>query len=164
MRKVVVASACLVGFRCRYDGTGSSIPAIVKAFSKGFVIPLCPEQLGGLPTPRTPAMLKGGDGRKVVEGSGRVLTIAQPPVDVTAHFLKGAYETLRALSTLKGVVAGCVFKEKSPSCGVRLVYDFDSGATVEGSGVTTALLLDEGFKIISSEDGEEVEKLLREVK
>ncbi len=163
-RKVLVVSACLVGFNCKYNGGSNSCSLLEEAFSRGLVIPLCPEQLGGLPTPRPPAKITEGDGFTVLRGSAKVLTVDGSNLDVTENFLKGAYETLTAARKLGNRVLACILKEKSPSCGVRMIYNFKNDSLKEGMGVTAALLKSKGFKILSSEDKEEIEKLVKELK
>jgi uncharacterized protein YbbK (DUF523 family) len=162
MDRLILVSACLVGFNCKYNGGNNRCDLIVEAFRRGFVIPVCPEQLGGLSTPRPPAKIRGGDGRDVLSGRGKVLTVDGSLKDVTENFLKGAYETLRAAELLQDRIVACILKEKSPSCGVKKIYEFETDDLKEGMGVTTALLKEKGFKIISSEDIEEIKNLLKE--
>lgn len=120
-----LVSACLVGLTTRYDGRVMQYPACVEALKKGVWIPFCPEQLGGLPTPRTAADLVGGDGREVLAGRARVLT--REGKDVTANFVAGARQVL-AIARSQPVTA-VFLKSGSPSCGL------DSPR-----GVTAALL------------------------
>lgn len=111
-------------------------------------MPVCPEQLGGLGTPREPAEIVGGDGHDVIDGTARVM--ARDGTDVTERFVRGAGEAL-ALARL--VQAECiVLKEGSPSCGVHRIYDGSfTGRAIAGCGVTAALLSREGFAIVSDE-------------
>jgi len=162
MKKIIV-SACLVGFNCKYNGRNNRNSTLVEAFKKGVVIPLCPEQLGGLPTPRPPAKITNGDGFDVLKGKARVKTVDGSDVDVTENFLKGAYETLYAAEILKDSCAGCILKERSPSCAVTQIYRFESNEVKNGLGVTAALLREKGFKILSSDDEEGIKKLLKEI-
>ena len=164
-RKVLLVSACLVGFNCKYNGGNNSCPLLEEAFSRGLIIPVCPEQLGGLPTPRPPAKITQGDGFTVLEGRAKVLTVDGETLDFTRNFLRGAYETLKAAQKLgKERVVACVMKEKSPSCGVKKIYNFADDTLKEGMGVAAALLKSKGFKILSSEDKEEIEKVLKELR
>jgi len=164
-RKVLIASACLVGFNCKYNGGSNPCPPLEEAFSKGLVIPLCPEQLGGLPTPRPPAKITQGDGFDVLKGRARVLTVDGSSLDVTENFLRGAAESLKAAQRLgRERVVACVMKEKSPSCGVKRIYAFKDDSLKEGMGVASALLKSKGFKILSSEEIEEIEKVLKELR
>jgi uncharacterized protein YbbK (DUF523 family) len=162
MKKLIV-SACLVGFNCKYNGKNNRCESIVEAFRRGLVVPLCPEQLGGLPTPRPPAKITEGDGFTVLDGKSRVKTVDGSNRDVTISFLRGAYETLYAAELLGENCIACVLKERSPSCGVREIYEYESDNLKEGMGVTSALLRRKGFKIVSSEDKGEIEKLLKEL-
>ena len=134
-RKLV--SACLAGVNCRHDGGTCSRPAVVELVRTGRAVPVCPEQLGGLPTPRPPARLSG-DGRAVLAGEARV-TDAQGE-DVTISFLRGAGE-VAALARLLGA-REAILKRGSPSC------DPGSG----GMGVTAALLAREGLVLRHEDD------------
>ena len=90
---MVAASACLLGYRCRYDGRTSPSAALIERASKEAILPICPEELGGLPTPRSPSYLHGGDGFDVLDGRAKVLN--RDGHDVTGIFLKGAVAALR---------------------------------------------------------------------
>lgn len=121
----------------------------MRLAAAGELIPICPEQLGGLPTPRPPAEIVGGDGHAVLEGRARVLT--QRGQDVTENYLRGAREVLRLASTVQAELV--ILKERSPSCGVHWIYDGTfTGRTVPGCGVTTALFQREGFAVVSDEE------------
>lgn len=134
-------SACLLGMRCRYDGGNSLCSDLVKFVASAYFIPFCPEQSGGLPTPRLPANIMGGDGHDVISGKARLINSAGE--DVTASFSKGAEHALR-LCRLAGV-SMVIMKDKSPSCGLSTPYcDKPSGF---GMGVTAALLDLNGIKI-----------------
>ena len=156
----ILVSACLLGINCKYNGGNNKKEILVEAFKKGVLIPVCPEQLGGLPTPRQPAKIKGKDGREVIEGKGKVLTVTPPFKDVTENFLRGARETLKIALMLEA--SACILKEKSPSCGVLKIYDFYSDNLKAGMGVTTALLKLNGFEVVSSDEEEKIKKLLSE--
>ncbi len=161
--KRVIVSACLLGINCKYNGGNNRDPLVVELFKRGVAVPLCPEQLGGLPTPRPPAKIAGGDGLAVIQGKARVRTVDGSDLDVTENFLKGAYETLFVAELLSDSCIACVLKEKSPSCGVKRIYRFESDDLKEGMGVTAALLHSKGFKILSSDERGEIEKLLEEI-
>ena len=163
MGKLVIVSACLAGIDCKYNGGNNRCEEVVKLLKAGKAVPLCPEQLGGLPTPRPPAKITEGDGRTVLSGKSRVVTVDGTSLDVTDNFLKGAKEALKVASLLKGKIAACILKEKSPSCGVRKIYRYEVDELKEGMGVTAALLNSKGFKIVSSENKDEIEKLLKEI-
>ncbi len=146
---MILVSACLAGLHTKYDGGSNPVPAIVELVRSGRAIPVCPEQLGGLATPRPPAEMVGGDGHQVWSGLARVLTGRGD--DVTTAFRRGAQEVL-ALARLTGCT-GAVLKEGSPSCGVNRVYNGTfSGVCVSGSGVTTVLLQRNGFTVRSERE------------
>ena len=141
---MLLISACLLGCACRYDGKSKPHPLAVELARRGLAVPVCPEQLGGLPTPRKPSERQGG---RVVMADGR---------DVTAEYRRGAEEALH-LARLYGCTAA-VLKEKSPSCGCGRVYDGTfSGTLTDGDGVTAELLEENGIKVYGES---ELEKLL----
>lgn len=136
-----MVSGCLVGLHCRYDGRSISRPSVLKNAGSEQYIVVCPEQLGGLSTPREMSQIVGGDGEDVLLGKAKVIT--EKGWDVTKHFLKGAEETL-ILAQLCNIKKA-IFKDKSPSCGVKKIY---RGTQLgEGCGVTTALLIREGITV-----------------
>lgn len=143
---MILVSACLVGMRCRYDGRGSADPVGVELVRKGLAIPACPEQLGGLTTPRRPAEICGGDGADVL--AGRASVMDNGGGDVSRAFLQGAFETLRLCRRCR--IESAVLKGRSPSCGCGRIYDGTfSGVLREGNGVTAALLLQHGIEVSS---------------
>ena len=109
MKEAILISACLLGVRCRYDGGSKPQEPILRLMEKYTLIPVCPEQLGGLPTPRLPSERIGA---QVVMKDG---------TDVTAAYRRGAEEALR-LARLFGC-RRAVLKERSPSCGSGTIYD-----------------------------------------
>lgn len=139
----MLVSACLLGVRCRYDGTEKACPDLLELFGRLWLVPVCPEQLGGLPTPRPSAVLREGDGRDVLQGRGRVVN--EPGDDVTGAFVRGAHEALRLARLC--LVRLVVLKDLSPSCGLRTPYCDRAGG---GMGVTAALLAAEGFQIVEA--------------
>jgi len=137
---VKLVSACLIGINCRYDGKSALNKKCLKFFKKGELIPVCPEQLGGLPTPRKPAE---------IQKSGKVLT--KNGKDVTKNLIKGAKESLKIAKNLK--IKQAILKTKSPSCGLGLTYDGSfSGKLRKGNGVTATLLKQNGIQIITERD------------
>jgi len=138
---MLLVSACLAGFPCRYDGKCKPDPQIVELVRQGKALPVCPETLGGLPTPRLPAELTAS-GEDVLLGKGHART--QSGTDVTQMFIRGAQETL-ALCRLYNI-RHAILKSKSPSCGQGRIYDGSfSGTLTCGDGVTTALLKQNGI-------------------
>ena len=130
----ILISACLLGARCRYDGASKPQPWIAALAERHTLVPVCPEQLGGLPTPRPPAERRGD----------RVVT--QEGGDVTVQYRRGAEEAL-ALCRLLGCEAA-LLKERSPSCGRGEIYDGTfSGALAPGDGITAELLVARGVAV-----------------
>lgn len=131
----ILVSACLMGICCRYDGKAVPEGLVYALRKRHELIPVCPEQLGGLPTPRCPAEIKDG---KVVTKDG---------ADVTANYELGAQMALKIAKDL-----GCraaILKERSPSCGCGEIYDGSfSGKTVIGNGVTAKLLIQNGICVV----------------
>ncbi|HEY9854662.1 MAG TPA: DUF523 domain-containing protein [Stenomitos sp.] len=146
---MMLVSACLVGERCRYDGDGfDRYPDLKRLVVEGEAIAVCPEELGGLPTPRPPAELQGGDGAAAWRGEARLTTHAG--ADVTEAFLRGAEETARLAAECGATLA--VLKARSPSCGCHGIYDGSfSGQIVPGMGVTAARLKAMGLQVESEE-------------
>lgn len=140
--KVALVSACLLGLKTRHDGTDALSKDALKELEGLAVIPVCPEQLGGLPTPRPAATIENGSGADVLDGRCRVTD--ERGVDVTKCFLKGAEAVVRIAGITKAGMA--ILKEKSPSCGLTHIYT-PLGKLKEGTGVTAALLARKGFVI-----------------
>jgi len=129
---MIAISACLLGYKCRYDGKSKKNPALIKLLESEKILPICPEQLGGLPAPRTPSNLVEGDGFDVLDGKAKVINSFGD--DNTEAFIKGA---CAALNMIRGQdIKHCFLKGKSPSCGVG-----EKCLT----GVTAALLIRKGI-------------------
>lgn len=142
----VMMSACLLGVRCRYDGGDSRNEAAIKLKETDQLIPVCPEEAGGLPTPRPPAEIVGGDGDDVLNGKAKVMTV--DGIDVTAAYLKGAHHALKVAQSHGATHV--ILKARSPSCGCGDIYDGTfSGTLTSGDGVTTALLKRHGITVAS---------------
>lgn len=154
----MLVSACLLGQPVRYDGRASGHPDLLQAWQKqGRVVPLCPEVAGGLPTPRPPAEIPGGQGGAVLDGEAQVVTVLGE--DVSGEFLAGARVALELVR--RHGIRVAVLKSGSPSCGNRLVYDGTfSGNKVAGEGVTSALLRREGVLVFSELELEEAARAL----
>jgi uncharacterized protein YbbK (DUF523 family) len=134
-----LCSACLLGIKCRYNGKSALNKKVVKLLETETLVPVCPEQLGGLPTPREPAERRGN---KVFTRSGK---------DVTMEFERGARQVLK-IAKLLGIKEA-ILKQGSPSCGCGKIYNGSfSKKIIEGDGVTTALLKKNGIKIITEEE------------
>ncbi|WP_338541510.1 DUF523 domain-containing protein [Paenibacillus tundrae] len=144
-----LVSSCLAGVACRYNGTASLDERIRELVAQDQAKMVCPELLGGFVTPREAAEIIGGTGQDVLDGTAKV--IEKGGRDVTDLYIKGAYETLEWARKLE--VSCVVLKEYSPSCGTQMIYDgsFDNHKVV-GEGVTSALLRQEGFTVISENE------------
>lgn len=143
----LLISACLLGEPCRYDGKSRPLPAatLARLRSQFELIPVCPEVLGGLPTPRVPSELQG---ERVVTADGR---------DVTAEYTRGAQAAL-TIAREHGVSAA-LLKERSPSCGKGEIYDGSFTRTLKtGNGVTAERLLEAGFTVYGES---EIERLIK---
>jgi uncharacterized protein YbbK (DUF523 family) len=150
-KPALLISACLLGVACNHEGRGSP-RAIVDELAKHYrLVPVCPEVLGGLPTPRAAAELQGGDGSDVVADTGDARVVNIEGEDVTAAYRRGAEA---AVTVAKAVGAErAVLKARSPSCGSSAVYDGTfSRRLVPGRGVTAAALAAAGLEVGSEED------------
>jgi uncharacterized protein YbbK (DUF523 family) len=140
-----LVSACLLGLKTRFDGTKLA-PSGAMAMPLEKLVPVCPEQLGGLSTPRLPAEIQGGQGEDVLKGAALVLNTAGE--NVTESFLQGAREILYLACLYQ--VKGAFLKDGSPSCGSCYTYDGTfSGRRCPGTGVTAALLRENGIPIFN---------------
>ena len=140
-----IASACLAGVKCRYDGESRPDEKITEMYRQGMLKLVCPECLAGLASPRCPSEIVGGDGRDVLEGTARVM--AQDGGDRTMEFITGAEKTLETANRLGARRAW--LKAKSPSCGSGRIYDGSfSGILRSGDGVTAALLKKNGIDVV----------------
>ena len=135
----IMVSACLLGENCKYSG-GNNRDERVLAFLAGHeVVPACPEVMGGLPTPRPPA--------EIVQGE----VINQLGVSVDREYRLGAQKTLEIAMREKIDLA--ILQSRSPSCGVKQIYDGTfTGTKIPGQGVCAALLMENGFAVLDRED------------
>lgn len=158
----IFVSACLLGVNCKYSGESNYQPLLCSLIKARYFlpIPICPEQLGGLPTPRPPAEIV----RTETSDSIQVKTIFGR--DVTPAFKKGAVETLRLIHTLSSKdnlsnaslfekqnhrATMAILKSNSPSCGSETIYDGTfSGRKIKGDGITAALLKKNNISIFPS--------------
>lgn len=149
-----IVSACLVGINCLYNGKNKCHEKIRKMFENGDLIPVCPEQMGGLPTPRTPQGILNGTGIDVIEGNHKVIN--KKGEDVTKQFLKGANEILNIAKSLG--IKEAILKKTSPACGVGKTWQMSKNngklknTLVDGDGVLTALLKRNNIKILTEEE------------
>jgi uncharacterized protein YbbK (DUF523 family) len=133
-----VVSACLAGCKCRYDGEHTANEEVQQLIKEGRALPLCPEQLGGFETPRTPFELKNGQ------------AITKDGVDITEKMMNGVHEASKLVA-----LAGCtkaILKSRSPSCGAGIIYDGSfSGVKIEGNGLFAEKMLSMGLEVTSTD-------------
>jgi uncharacterized protein YbbK (DUF523 family) len=139
-----LVSACLAGFRTRYDGEAALDERVKALVASGKALVVCPEQLAGLPTPRPPVEFASGDGGgSLLDGEGRILD----PVgaDISGVFVRGAREALR-IARLYGITKA-ILKDGSPSCGVTYVYS--GGSRRAGRGVCAELFERNNIRVMT---------------
>ncbi|NOR21303.1 MAG: DUF523 domain-containing protein [Candidatus Aminicenantes bacterium] len=142
-------SACLLGINCRWDKKHNKNDKALELLNNEILIPVCPEQLGGLNTPRARQEIQEGTGKDVLERKSKVIN--ENGEDVTEQFINGAEETLRIANLFQ--VREFIGKSHSPSCSCEKIYDGTfSGKLIDGYGVTTELLKRNGIKIIREEN------------
>jgi len=130
-----MASACLVGVVCRYDGGEKTEPEIRERFMRGEIVPFCPETLGGLPVPRSPMRVEGGTGGDVLDGKAKVTDEAGGDTEMlTAALIKGAEKSAEIAAAVKP--EKIYLKSKSVSCGIT------------ENGVTAELLKRAGLRLV----------------
>ena len=140
---MILASACLVGINCKYNGGNNYNEKIFELVKKGEAIPICPEQLGGLQTPRIPSEIKIIDGKRHV--------INKEGEDVTQNFEKGAVEVLELAKKLN--IKKAILQPRSPSCGVGKIYSGNfNGELIEGNGILAELFIKNGIEIINPDE------------
>ncbi len=138
MAKILVSN-CLLGFPCRYKGDGCKNMKVLELAKSNTLIGVCPEQMGGLSTPRNPAEIVGNS---VISCTG---------IDVTEQYNRGAKQALEL--ALMNNVDYAVLKSKSPSCGKGIIYDgTHTGKLIEGDGVTVKLLKENGIPVYTEEE------------
>lgn len=140
---MILVSACLAGINCKYNGGNNYNEAVFNLVKAGKAIPICPEQLGGLTTPRNPSEIK------IINGARRVIN--NQNVDVTENFEKGANEVLKLVKEMN--VEKAILQPRSPSCGVGKIYsgNFD-GNLVDGNGILADFLIKNGVQVINCDD------------
>lgn len=140
---MILVSACLVGINCKYNGGNNYNEKIFNLVKQGKAIPICPEQLGGLQTPRNPAEVKIINDKRYVMNN--------KDVDVTEKFEKGAKEVLELAKKLN--IKKAILKSRSPSCGIGKIYsgNFDK-KLVDRNGILAEMLLENDIEVINSDD------------
>lgn len=150
--RVILVSSCLLGLDTRYNGVCKKDQDVLDFLSAGnwTIIPVCPEQLAGLSTPRPATQFSEGDGSSLLKDQGTVVNAHREPMN--SCFVKGAEQTLE-IARLNDCTQA-ILKERSPSCGVHQIYRNDT--VVPGDGVTTALLKKCGISVFSENDLNEI--------
>ena len=142
-KQTVLVSACLLGVCCQYDGESKPNENVIKLREKYTLIPICPEEDGGLPTPRTPSERIGD---KVLMRDGK---------DVTENYRRGAEYALERARTFGCTAA--VLKARSPSCGKGKIYDGSfTGTLTDGDGVAAELLMKNGITVYTEDEAEKL--------
>lgn len=132
----ILVSACLLGVACRYDGKSKPNEKIINLMKNHNLIPVCPEELGGLTTPRLPAEIKNNE------------VIRKDNKNITKEYLLGANEALKIARLYKCKIA--ILKAKSPSCGSSFIYDGNfSGNLIKGQGITCKILRKNNIKVLN---------------
>jgi hydroxyethylthiazole kinase-like uncharacterized protein yjeF len=145
-----LVSACLLGINCRHDGQNKLNEKVMWLAAKEMLIPVCPEQLGGLGTPREPMGIIGGGGSEVLDGQARVMN--RSGKDVTENLVRGAEEVLKIAKSLG--VKEAILKARSPSCGCGKIHEWvsPSNMLIQGDGVTAALLKRNDIRVITEDE------------
>ena len=146
---MILVSACLIGINCKYNGYNNKNEKVIQYLKDKQFIIACPEQLGGMSTPREPSEIIELDTKDVIKG--KISVINNKMIDVTNKFKEGAKETLKIANIYNCKEA--ILKDGSPSCGSTYIYDGTfSSKKIDGVGVTTALLINNGIKVISENE------------
>ncbi len=152
MKEKLLISACLAGLSCRYDGGSKPHPRLEDLKRRYDLIPVCPEQVGGLSTPRIPNELQAS-AADILSGQGKIKN--QAGEDCTEAFIRGASETLKVVLLLK--IKRGLLKDGSPSCGKNRVYDGTfCGKSIPGMGITAKVLQEEGIGIYSEDETDQL--------
>ena len=140
---MIFVSACLVGINCKYNGGNNYNEKIFNLVKEGKAIPVCPEQWGGLKTPRNPAEIKMINSKKCV--------ITNKNEDVTENYQRGAEEILNLAKKMN--IKKAILQARSPSCGAGKIYNGNfEKKLIDGNGILAQLLIDNGIEVISSGD------------
>jgi uncharacterized protein YbbK (DUF523 family) len=138
-KEKIIISACLAGVNCKYNGQNNYNQKIMNIIKNNDVILICPEQLGGLSTPRNPSEIRGN---RVINNCNE---------DVTDNYNRGAEEVLRLCKELN--IKKAILKSRSPSCGKGIIYDGTfSHKKIQGNGITAALLIKNCIEVLTEED------------
>ena len=144
---MTIISACLIGINCAYHGKSNLIESLLHDLEPGELIPICPEQLGGLTTPRDRARLVGGDGWAFWKEMADVVTVHGE--NVSQQYRRGGLEALKIAKLFS--VGRAILKANSPSCGCGGIFNETVSDVVPGDGTTTALFKANGIEVVSEE-------------
>ena len=140
---MILISACLAGINCKYSGGNNLNPELRDLVNSGKAVPVCPEQLGGLITPRTPAEI-------IKDSEENIKVITKTGTDVTKEYILGAERALAIAKALN--VKTAVLQSRSPSCGCGYIYDGTfTKHLIVGNGITAELFMKNGIKVFSDE-------------
>lgn len=145
-KEIYLISACLLGINCRYNGTSGHVQELESLIDSGRLIPVCPEVLGGLDTPRKPCEI-------ITQANGGVKVVSKCGLDCTFEFQNGAQKILEMAKVCQ--VKKVIIKANSPSCGSGNIYDGTfSGKLTEGYGVTSKLLIEDDIEVYNETNWE----------
>ena len=140
---MMIISACLCGCDCKYNGKNNKNESCVELLKRGKAVLVCPEQLGGMTTPRVPS--------EILKNDGKISVISKEGKDVSKEFKKGAKEALKIAKLVDAKVA--ILKNGSPSCGSKNIYDGTfSGNKIKGEGITAKLFMENGIEVFSEDE------------
>lgn len=140
---MMIISACLCGCDCKYNGKNNKNESCVELLKRGKAVLVCPEQLGGMTTPRVPS--------EILKNDGKISVISKEGKDVSKEFKKGAKEALKIAKLVDAKVA--ILKNGSPSCGSKYIYDGTfSNNKIEGKGITAKLFVENGIEVFSEDE------------
>ena len=140
---MMIISACLCGCDCKYNGKNNKNESCVELLKRGKAVLVCPEQLGGMTTPRVPS--------EILKNDGKISVISKEGKDVSKEFKKGAKEALKIAKLVDAKVA--ILKNGSPSCGSKNIYDGTfSNNKIEGKGITAKLFVENGIEVFSEDE------------
>lgn len=141
---MIIISSCLCGINCKYNGENNFNKKLLEMVNNGEATPVCPEQLGGLKTPRVPAEITKDE-------NGNIKVITKDGKDVTEEYNLGAKRALEIAKILGAKKA--IMQRRSPSCGYKKIYDGSfSKNLVDGNGITVDLFLKNGIEVVSDEE------------
>ncbi len=140
---MMIISACLCGCDCKYNGKNNKNESCVELLKREKAVLVCPEQLGGMTTPRVPS--------EIIKNDGNISVISKEGKDVSKEFKKGAKEALKIAKLVDAKVA--ILKDGSPSCGSKYIYDGTfSGNKIKGEGITAKLFMENGIEVFSEDE------------